>query len=226
MPSKKELSRFLTNVLEYLKIYYVKIQIMIQSLEEFIALYDKENAFVLLEGKRNVLEEDKPKLRALGKLLASRTSKMKFRSGNALGADHYFSLGVAEICQERLQVITPYTDHRAKENLAGETFALDTIDLTVEDSIVEQSKYNKKTRGLIDDYVSGDKSYYVKKAAYILRDTVKVIGTYTIPAATFGIFYDDLKKPMEGGTGHTMNICKINNVPYINQTIWFEWLKN
>ncbi|MEO6691873.1 MAG: hypothetical protein ABIO44_05985, partial [Saprospiraceae bacterium] len=61
------------------------------TLKDFINQFDKDNSIVLLEGKRNVLETDKENLVSLGKLLASRTSKMIFRSGNADGADYYFS---------------------------------------------------------------------------------------------------------------------------------------
>ncbi|MBS1551131.1 MAG: hypothetical protein JST15_03560 [Bacteroidetes bacterium] len=45
------------------------------TLQEFIEQFDRDNAIVLLEGKRNVLETDKEKLTALGKLLASKTQK-------------------------------------------------------------------------------------------------------------------------------------------------------
>jgi hypothetical protein len=30
---------------------------------------------------------------------------------------------------------------------------------------------------------------------------------------------------MTGGTGHTMNVCKQNNIPIVDQKIWFTWLK-
>jgi len=62
------------------------------------------------------------------------------------------------------------------------------------------------------------------KAAYIIRDTIKVIGAGNIKPATFGIFYDDLKNPLSGGTGHTMSVCKVNNIPLVDQKDWFEWL--
>jgi hypothetical protein len=85
---------------------------MLMTLKEFIDQYDNENSIVLLEGKRKVLEEDKEKLIELGELLASKTSKMIFRSGNAEGSDQFFSDGVTSIDQKRLQVITPYSGHR------------------------------------------------------------------------------------------------------------------
>ena len=99
------------------------------TLNEFIDLYDKEGSIVLLEGKRVVLESDKPKLIALGKLLSIKTSRLLFRSGNASGADQYFSEGVVAVNNQRLQVITPYSGHRKKTNLAYKTFSLDDINL-------------------------------------------------------------------------------------------------
>lgn len=194
------------------------------TLKDFIKQFDKENAIVLLEGKRNVLDEDKEKLVTLGELLALKTSKILFRSGNADGADFYFSKGVSKVDKTRLQVITPYTGHQKKSNQAYDTISLDEIDVAEEEEVVYQSKNNKKTKSLIDKYVSGERNRYAIKAAYIIRDTIKAFGTNEIKPATFGIFYDDLIKPKEGGTGHTMNICEQNNIPIIDQRIWFEWL--
>lgn len=194
------------------------------TLKEFIRQFDKSNSIVLLEGKRNVLEADKEKLKALGRLLASKTVKMTFRSGNADGSDQLFSDGVTSIDNKRLQVITPYSGHRQKNNQAYETISLDDINIASEPEVVYQSKSNKKTKKLIDQFVSGDKNRYSIKAAYIIRDTVKAIGTKEIKPSTFGIFYDDLENPMTGGTGHTMNICEQNGISIIDQKTWFKWL--
>ena len=101
---------------------------------------------------------------------------------------------------------------------------MDEINIAAEPKVVYQSKSNKKTEKLIDQYVSGDRNRYAIKAAYIIRDTIKVTGTEEIKPATFGVFYDDLDKPMTGGTGHTMNVCKQNDIPIIDQKTWFKWL--
>ena len=194
------------------------------TLKEFIKQFDKPNSIVLLEGKRKVLEADKEKLTALGKLLASKTKNMTFRSGNAEGSDQLFSDGVTAVDNKRLQVVTPYSGHRKKTNQAYNTISLDNINLVSEPEVVYQSKSNKKMEKLIDKFVSGDKNGYTIKAAYIIRDTIKAIGTNEIKPATFGIFYDDLDNPKTGGTGHTMNICEQNNIPIIDQNIWFKWL--
>lgn len=194
------------------------------TFREFINQFDHENSIVLLEGKRNVLENDKPKLVELGKLLASETRHIIFRSGNAVGADQLFSDGVTMIDHKRLQVITPYSGHRKKTNNAYKTISLNDMKISAAPEVLYQSKSNKKMITLIDQYVSGEINPVSIKAAYIIRDTVKVMGINELNAASFGIFYDDLKKPQTGGTGHTMNVCKQKNVPFINQLVWFSWL--
>lgn len=195
------------------------------TLADFSFKFNSKNTIILLEGKRNVLEFDKEKLIQLGNLLTTHLPLATFRSGNADGADFYFSQGVIQVAPERLQVITPYDNHRQKQNNAYETISLDQIDLMNEPEVVYQSKNNKKTKSLIDKYVSGAKDRFSIKAAYIIRDTVKVTGTKSgISPTTFSFFYDDLDNPKTGGTGHTMDVCDINNVPYLTQNEWLNWL--
>lgn len=212
-----------------LYLYYVKLQkgnFMSKSLalNEFIEQYDFDDSIVLLEGKRIVLTDDKPKLIELGRLLAANTSKMKFRSGNADGADHYFSMGVAAVDKTLLQLITPYMNHRQKWNQAFETISLDDINIADETDVLNQSKRNKSTEKLIDKFVSGNINRNTIKAAYIIRDTIKALGTKDIKPATFGIFYDDIRNPRKGGTGHTMDVCEQNNIPIIDQKEWNQWI--
>lgn len=194
------------------------------TLKDFIKDFDTDNSIVLLEGKRNVLEADKEKLLALGKLLAVKTKRMTFRSGNAEGSDQLFSDGITAVDNKRLQVITPYSGHRQKTNQAYETISLDDINISAEPEVLYQSKSNKKTKNLIDKFVSGEKNRFSIKAAYIIRDTIKAIGTEGVKPSTFAIFYDDLENPLSGGTGHTIDICKKNNIPIIDQKTWFKWL--
>jgi hypothetical protein len=196
------------------------------TLKEFILQFDTQEAIVLLEGKRNVLEEDKERLVLLGTILASNTTKMMFRSGNAEGADYFFSMGIAAVDKSRLHVITPYTGHRKKLEPSYESISLDDINLANQPDIVYQSKSNRKMEKLIDQYVAGERNRFSIKAAYILRDTVKALGTDNIKPATFGIFYDDRANPRTGGTGHTMNICLMNDIPIIDQSVWMVWVED
>ncbi|MEN9415743.1 MAG: hypothetical protein RLZ62_2047 [Bacteroidota bacterium] len=195
------------------------------TFSEFISRFDHENSIVLLEGKRNVLPADTEKLIALGRLLATNTRQIIFRSGNAAGADQLFSDGVVSVNAERLQVVTPYSGHRKKTNVAFQTYSLEEMDLAAEPEVVYHARGNKKMEKLIDQYVAGDRNQYAMKAAYILRDTVKVVGASGIRPASIGIFYDDLLEPMSGGTGHTMQVCENNGIPLLDQRTWFEWLK-
>lgn len=193
------------------------------KLKDLIEKYDFPGSVVLLEGKRLVLKEDIPKLKKLGKLLTQKTRFVIFRGGNAKGADFHFSEGVACVDHMRLQVITPYIGHRQKVNKAYSTISLDEVDLAIEPEVVYQTK-NKNNEKLVEQFVSGKRDRNSIKAAYLLRDTVKVLGAKDLPPATFAIFYDDLENPENGGTGHTIEVCRENNTPFINQSVWFEWL--
>jgi hypothetical protein len=193
------------------------------DLTSFCELYS--NGIILLEGKRNVHDEDKIKLTEIGKLLAEKMPNATFRSGNADGSDYYFSQGVAGVNPQLLQVITPYANHRKKYNLAGTVFPLDTIDLVNEPDIVYHSKNHKGTKSLVEKYLNGIHNAVSIKGAYIIRDTIKVIGTQAgIPPISVGLFYEDLNNPMQGGTGHTQRVCLDNNIPLFNQETYFSWL--
>lgn len=192
--------------------------------ETFVEVFDRPGKIVLLEGKRAVRAGDIDSLIALGRLLATNTQHLVFRSGNAPGSDAYFSQGVAEIAPNRLEVIIPYSGHRSGDNVAATTHSLDSLDLAAEDRVVYHSKQHAKTKKLVDEYVSGKRNPYAMKAAYILRDTVKVVGAAGIPQATAGVFYDDLSNPNQGGTGHTMRVCRENGVPVLTQEVWMGWL--
>lgn len=191
----------------------------------FIGTYDFVGAVVLLEGKRAVKEEDMELLISLGKLVASETKHILFRSGNAPGADELFCQGVSLVDPKRIQLVLPNQGHRKKNRIGLEAISLDEINLLNEPEVIYHSKSNLKTKSLVERYENGFRDTHTNKAAYIIRDTIKVIGTKDIPPANFGIFYDDLDKPFQGGTGHTMKVCEINNVPFINQHIWNNWLK-
>ena len=71
------------------------------NLAQFCNEFENKNAIILLEGKRNALENDKEKLIQLGKILAKNLPLATFRSGNADGADFYFSKGVLEVAPKR-----------------------------------------------------------------------------------------------------------------------------
>ena len=196
-----------------------------QSLNAFLEVFDKPGSIVLLEGKRKVLAEDEGKLRAVGTLLARKSIHMRFRSGNASGSDELFSLGVAEVDPSRLELIKPYAAHRKTAFHGSKSYSMDDVDLAEEPEVIYQSRQNIQMARLVDKYMDEVRNRLTMKAAYILRDTVKVTGTKSgIIPASVALFYDDLSNPLQGGTGHTITVCKNLLVPYCDQRIWMQWL--
>ena len=195
------------------------------TFQDFLSAYDHPGTIILLEGKRKVLPGDEPFLMALGEKLCREMKFARFRSGNAPGSDELFAQGISKSEPARMEVILPYSGHRNKSNQGYATHALDEINLASEPEVTYQTKINKRNSKFIDDFVGGESNRITIKAAYLLRDTVKVTGTNSgIPKATFAIFYDDLENPWQGGTGHTMMVCKNTGVPFINQTVWKSWV--
>jgi hypothetical protein len=194
------------------------------NLSQFILKYDTLGCIILFSGKRKVLEKDKQMIFDFGQKICSKTKHIIFRTGNADGADLYFGMGVASIDPSRLQTILPYKGHRKKQNQSNYQISLDEIDLLNEPELIYYSKKNKKTEKIIDKYLNGEENKYVIKAAYIIRDTLMVLGNKNVKATSFAFFYDDLLQPRLGGTGHTINICEQNSIPHCNQLIWQEWI--
>lgn len=195
------------------------------TLQSFIKAYDFDGSVILLEGKRIVNQEDERKLTVLGELLCREMKHARFRSGNAPGADELFTRGVAKVDPGRMEVILPYTGHRRQSSSGYSTLSLDDISLAAEPEVTYHTKSDSRKAKLVDDFAEGISNHITIKAAYLLRDTIKVIGTRSgIAKATFALFYDDLKNPGQGGTGHTMKVCRNNAVPFADQQVWMGWL--
>jgi len=56
----------------------------------------------------------------------------------------------------------------------------------------------------------------------LLRDALKVTGLERLnfAPAEIGIFYIDPEKPTGGGTGHTIRMCELRNIPVFTQNKW------
>jgi len=197
------------------------------TFSDFILQYDIPGMVCLLEGKRKVLEEDQPLLQTFGKLLAASSKHIVFRSGNAKGADELFTNGVKSIDPNRLEIILPYSNHRKPK--AGDTYSLSLDELNIANEpeiIYHTNAASVKNKKSIDRYVSGIRDKLSIKAAYLLRDTVKVLGDGNeFKSAGFAFFYTDAEYPLSGGTGHTVRVCQRNNVNWINQGVWMSWIK-
>lgn len=79
-----------------------------------------------------------------------------------------------------------------------------------------------KNKGLIEK--RSEKGRLAAKAAYLIRDTMKVVGhSGTFKKPLCALFYVNLDDPMEGGTGHTIRVCHQEEVPVAFQDSWAQW---
>ena len=193
---------------------------------DFVAQYDQPEIVVLLLGKRKIVPGEQHLLEDLGAKLASTTKHILFRSGNAGGADELFAAAVSKVNQDRIEVVTPYLGHRKKYSEQYKTISLDQIDLASEPELTYHAKKDNPSVNLVKRYENGFRDYTAMKGAYLLRDTLMVVGAQglNVPKASFAIFYDDLTKPKDGGTGHTMRVCSSLGIPFIDQRVWLEWI--
>jgi hypothetical protein len=59
----------------------------------------------------------------------------------------------------------------------------------------------------------------------LVRDTLKVTGSSygDLAPATVGLFYVRPGNPLQGGTGHTIRVCRDQGVPVALQADWLLW---
>jgi len=184
---------------------------------------------VLIEGTRNLPTRDRPKLVEFAEELAHLLPQVMFRTGNAPGADEAFAEGVRSVDPSRLQYVLPYETHAKKRiDPHSQVYPLDAIpDSELEEACRQAMEATPGIAGLIKLYMKlRVKNRSTVKALYLIRDALEVLGsrTLSLPPATAGIFYVDPRKPDSGGTGHTIRLCRLSNVPVWNQTRWMKWL--
>jgi len=195
------------------------------SLEKIIT--SDAEPLILLEGRRNVPENEAAALTELARRLARKWPTARFRTGNAPGSDTLFDEGVAQVDPSRLEYVVPYAGHRKKNRLAGASvFSLEILSHDHDTEIVRQTiAASPKNRGVIEN--RHKVPALGKKAIYLLRDTLKVMGYLPLlKPATAAIFYADPDDPMKGGTGHTIRVCIEQGVPYALQDEWLEFVGN
>ena len=191
---------------------------------------NKTQPVILLEGKRNVLDFDKERLFKIGKYFAENFPNAIFRSGNADGSDNLFIQGVASVIDSKIELIVPYKGHK-KQNIptTAKVVCLNELDFDCDTPFVKLTKslLSKRSAEAIDKYIINNKitTQSTTKAAYLLRDTIKVTGFNDVDKACMGLFYDDLINPESGGTGYTMLTCRTLKIPYFKQDVYFDLLK-
>ena len=125
----------------------------------------------------------------------------------------------------------PYRQmRRSNIHPQSEILTLEDIPASEEQTLFDQTINATPTyKGLINLYAKARKrNKYTVRAFYLLRDTLKVIGSQSLglPPASLGIFYTDPVNPLKGGTGHTIRVCNQNKAPVFFQETWVGWLEN
>ncbi len=199
----------------------------IQKFKAFVLKKANEKSIdpvVIFFGKRNVAHPDNIKIQELGRLISEHCPEFTFRSGNQNGADAVFA---SAFTPQKLQVCTPYAGHRDSNIPAGAlVFPLDQIIL----NRVALTYFQLAANGLYNAYQKGQNTPLFQKASYLLRNLAMVYGftqnSITYPPASFALYFDDLLKPNNGGTGFTRQACINRGVSVINQKHWSNWLPN
>lgn len=186
---------------------------------------------VLLEGRRELCEEDQPKLVSLAERLAASWLNVMFRTGNARGSDTLFAKGLANVSPSRIEYILPYRGMGSERApVTSTTLNLDEIPDEEAEYLRHQCKSaSPRTRHAFErPYWEIQDRHTAFSARYLLRDALKIHGSPSlgIPVATCAIFYVEPGDPDAGGTGHTLRLCELNRIPYFTQHEWFSWLEN
>ena len=186
---------------------------------------------MLLEGTRELPAADRPLLVKLAEKLASLLPGAVFRSGNAQGSDAAFSEGIHRVCGSRLECLLPYPGHRkVKQIPSAKTVAFEEVPESEKEALLEKTvQASPDYRGLANLYrKSWTRSRHTAKLRYLLRDTLKVMGSRKLQLAptTCGIFYVNESKLISGGTEHTIRVCEQSRLPVLNQAVWREWVAN
>ena len=190
-----------------------------------------EAPVILLEGVRKLPDQARPSLVSFSIKLANLIPNAKFRTGNESGSDEVFSEGIKKINPGRLQYVLPYRQmRRSNIHPQSEILTLEDIPASEEQTLFDQTiNATPAYKGLINLYAKSRKrNKYTVRAFYLLRDTLKVIGSQSLglSPASLGIFYTDPVNPLKGGTGHTIRVCNQNKAPVFYQETWMMWIEN
>ncbi|MBP7951808.1 MAG: hypothetical protein KA004_19355 [Verrucomicrobiales bacterium] len=182
---------------------------------------------ILLEGTRKLPAAAHPVLDTMVRRLFAEFPRAVFRSGNAEGTDATFADAVARLDPSRLELVLPHAGMGRKRRPVGAAcFSLDAVPNPELETLAAVTRQAGRDAGRLADYYlrgpEARKTAAGSKAAYLLRDTLKVAGSHALglaPAA-LGIFWANPADPHGGGTGHTIRVCTLCNVPHLTQLQW------
>jgi hypothetical protein len=197
------------------------------TLSEFTAIVENSSdPVVLLEGRRSIAADDAARATMLARELALRFPRLRFRSGNAEGSDEAFSEGIAQVAPWRLQVVAPYANHRKNKRYVDAIYdSPESLSIMHDGEVAyKTSQASPHNAALIQKRGKG--GALGAKAAYLIRDTMKVTGhSELFPKPVCALFYVDQHDPHAGGTGHTLRVCQQEQVPYAFQDSWKGWFE-
>jgi hypothetical protein len=186
----------------------------------------KAEGVILLEGRRSIPPAEALQAQQLARMLARRFPHLRFRSGNADGSDAAFAVGVSEVDPSRLQVVAPYASHRKRFRYPEASYqSPESLGVLQEEAVAYKTVAASPANKRLVELRKG-RGPLAAKAAYLIRDTMKVTGHGDFPKPFCGLFYVDLACPMAGGTGHTIRVCEQEGVPCVFQDSWLLWLQD
>ncbi len=191
-------------------------------------LLQQEKPVLLLEGTRKITLTDFTRLVQFGEFIAHQFPNCIFRSGNAFGSDDAFAQGVRKFAPDRMQIVLPKLDSgKSRLHSSDYVLALEEVTHAEEKQIIYESKRaTPKNKRLFEAFELQQEGMLKQKSLYLLRDTLKVLGSpeNNLAPITAGIFFVNEDDPESGGTGHTMRVCRQNNVPVFKQDDWMKWM--
>ena len=178
---------------------------------------------ILLEGTRQLPVEERAPLEKLARTLFREFPQAIFRSGNAEGTDTVFAKAIADLDPARLQLVLPNSGMgRARRPAGAVCFSLEELPKDELETLAAIAAQISRDAGRLAGFHLSDpavrKTAAGSKAAYLLRDTIKVVGSASLglSPASFGYFRVNPTDPHGGGTGYTIKVCALRGVPRAN----------
>lgn len=204
----------------------LSLRVMDSNLQQ--TLTNHPRPVILLEGTRKLPDAARASLVRLAHWLCARFPHAVFRSGNAEGTDSVFADAVAARDPSRLELVLPHRGMgRARRPTQARCFSLEMLPRADLERIVAVTRGAGREAGRLGDHYleSARATPATAKASYLLRDTLKVVGSETLglAPASLGIFFVNETDPTGGGTGHTIKVCHAQAVPVATQSQWATW---
>jgi hypothetical protein len=182
---------------------------------------------ILLEGTRQVPDDQRKHLTSMGRSLAETFPQAVFRSGNAPGADEAFAAGVSNVPGAKLELVLPTPGMgRSRRPASAACLALDELPLEERHHLARESfAVSPENHRIFELYLRGQScNPAYAKAQYLIRDALKVYGSPALhlAPASVALFFINNLAPTSGGTAHTIRLCERQKIPIFTQRDWLN----